>query len=177
MKGIIAIKNISDVITNSSSEVFMLQTDGVIKGIKNNIEKYHNEHMWYHNDFSELPDDIKQLLGGEDILNEAEKMLNESSGEGGEINIYDWEDAYNGYCKIYKKHSKSFTPEQWAKKFDIPLEELKKIIVVDVDWAAKVTISMLKERYNVVFEGDVYYESKYSDAFAYVSYANGENYL
>lgn len=57
---------------------------------------------------------------------------------------------------------------------DIALEELKKIIVVDVDWAAKVTISMLKERYNVTFEGDIYYESKYSDAFAYASYANGE---
>lgn len=97
-------------------------------------------------------------------------MLNQSSGEAGEINIYDWEDAYNGYCKIYKKDSKSFTPEQWAKKFDIPLEELKKIIVVDVDWAAKDTISMLKERYNVVFEGDIYYESIYSDAFYYASY-------
>lgn len=43
----------------------------------------------------------------------------------------------------------------------IALEELKKIIVVDADLADKGTISMLKERYNVVFEGDICYESKY----------------
>ena len=60
---------------------------------------------------------------------------------------------------------------------NIALEELKKIIVVDADWVAKGTISKLKEHYNVVFDGDIYYDSKYSDAFAYASYGNGKNYL
>lgn len=169
MKGIIKIHSISDVITNSSSEVFVLNIgDNLIKYVKKQIKKYHKSHMWgYGNDITELPSDVKELLGGEEAVEKAASLLNETSGTAGDIDIYDWEDAYKGYCNL---HNVNYTPEQWAEHIGINLEEIKNVIMVDVDWASHGTINMLKTQYNIMFQGDGYYDSKFYDAFCCAHY-------
>lgn len=42
--------------------------------------------------------------------------------------------------------------------------------MVDVDWASHSTINMLKTQYNIMFQGDGYYDSKFYDAFCCAHY-------
>lgn len=168
MKGYIKVGSVSDVITNSSSEVFVLEVTDITKDIKKDIIKYHKEHTWWHDDFDKLPYEIKEMLGGDDVLRTVEDMLNEQSGEAGDINVYTWEDAYKGYCKLYKKQC---TPEKWAKLVHVDLNEIKKIVVVDVDWKSKATMQWLKDKYKLIVKGDKYYNSEYEDAFSCAYYA------
>ena len=51
------------------------------------------------------------------------------------------------------------------------LSDIKKIVIVDVDWAATATINWLQEKYNVILEGEDYYNSEYENAFSYAHYA------
>lgn len=169
MKGYIKIGSVSDVITNSSSEVFALNVGDYTKNIKKDIIKYHTEHLWSGDGLDKLPYDVKEILGGELALEIAKNMLNDQSGMAGEITVYTWEDAYKGWCKTCRKQ---YTPEKWAKQVHINLDDIKKIVIVDVDWASKATINWLQEKYNVILEGDDYYNSEYEWAFTYARYAD-----
>lgn len=169
MKGIIKIKSISDVITNSSSEVFVLQNKSdITEKVKKRILNYHSSHQWYHCDFDNLPSDIIAMMGGEENLKKVDDMLNESSGMGGDIEVITWEDAYDAYFQTQPK-DKISTPEQWAKDLNFNLDEAKRIIIVDLDWASKATIRMLKEKFNVIVEGEDSYDNKWYSIFRYAS--------
>lgn len=168
MKGYVKIGSVSDVITNSSSEVFALNVGNITKNIKKNILKYHKEHTWNGDDLDKLPYDVKEVLGGDIVIDAVKNMLNGQSGEAGNIEVYTWEDAYQGWCKVSKKQ---YTPEKWAKEVHINLDDIKKIVIVDVDWAATATINWLQEKYNVILEGSDYYNSEYEWIFTYAHYA------
>lgn len=45
----------------------------------------------YGNGITELPSDVKELLGGEEAVEKAASLLNEISGTAGDIDIYDWD--------------------------------------------------------------------------------------
>lgn len=168
MKVYIKIGSVSDVITNSSSEVFALNIGDITKDIKKDILKYHKEHTWNGDDLDKLPYDVREILGGDTVIDTIKNMLNGQSGEAGNIDVYTWEDAYKGYCNVYNKQ---YTPEKWAKLLHINLNDIKKIVIVDVDWAATATINWLQEKYNVILEGDNYYNSEHENAFSYAHYA------
>ena len=168
MRGIIKIQSISDVITNSSSEVFVLQSKSdVTEKIKNRILNYHSSHQWYHDDFDKLPPDILAMIGGNKNAEAIEDMLNNHSGMAGNIEVLTWEDAYKAYCEKYTKCK--CTPEQWAKDLNFDLDEAKRIIIVDLDWASNATIKKLKTKFNVIAEGDDGYDTKWYGIFRYAS--------
>ena len=153
MNFFIKIKNITDVITNSSSEVFLVKTDELsdTEKVKREIISYHNVHNWVHDDFQKLPEEVKAVIGGDKTIDTIKEMLNGMSGEGGDIKVYTWKDAYYGYCNCYNK---KYTVEQWTKINNISLDEIKYYILVDVDWNANATINKLKNEYNIIYNDE-----------------------
>lgn len=164
------IKSITDVITNSSSEVFLVKahkSDNIEKE-KNDIISYHNTHCWEHDDFEKLPEDVKALIGGDIIIDTIKEILNGISGDGGAINVYTWKDAYNGYCNCYNK---KYTVEQWAKSNNITLDMIRDYILIDVDRSANATINKLKNEYDIIYcnnTDDINY--KLDELFYYARY-------
>lgn len=120
---VIDIQSHSNVITNSSSEVFMLsQPEDVIADIVKDIRE----------------------TGERNIYNGTDRY----SGMGGDLMIYTWENGFN----VYKKWCKDSqaTEEDWAAKVGVPLDRLKGTIVVDIDWARYGTVDYIKETYGAV---------------------------
>lgn len=163
MKGIIKIKNISDVITNSSSEVFVVKSNKPNKKLKNIVINYCNDHYWSGAyELDNVPDGLKWILTDE-LIEIVKENCNESSGMGGDCEVFDWENGYEWYKKYYKKPN--LTVEEWAKCLGKTLEELQSVIVVDIDWSCKATINMLKERFDIIIEGDDAYDNFYYEQF------------
>ena len=121
---IIKIQSISDIITNSSSEVFV---------INNSSEPLHNT----------VKDIIKT---GNKFYHDGDECC---SGMGGEFGVYTWENGFRMY-KHRHKHSRNnpdYTPQMWADEIGIPLEKLMSVIVVDIDWSRKSTIDYIVKNY------------------------------
>jgi hypothetical protein len=122
---VIDIQSHSNVITNSSSEVFMLsQPEDVIADIVKDIRE----------------------TGKRNANNGTDRC----SGMGGDLMVYTWENGFN----VYKKWCKDpqATEEDWAAKVGVPLDRLKGTIVVDIDWARRGTVDYIKETYGGVGE-------------------------
>ena len=88
------------------------------------------------------------------------------------MNLLEWvvivkcligKNGYEWYKKYYKKPN--LTVEEWAKCLGKTLEELQSVIVVDIDWSCKATINMLKERFDIIIEGDEAYDNFYYEQF------------
>lgn len=137
---IIHIQSISDIITNSSSEVFVINTSS---------------------------NQIDSIV--EDILNTGktnfEKDHDHCSGMGGELGVYTWK---NGFRKF--KHNRreyrndpTFTPEKWAEVIGTPLEELKKVILVDIDWSRQETIEHIELFYGAMVDDDYWLKYDFID--------------
>lgn len=123
----IEIQSHSDIITNSSSEVFMItRPEEVIAEICEDIYKQ----GW------------KNIDEGTD----------RSSGMGGELTIYTWENGFRNYKRMTNRQDA--TEEEWAMYMGASLEELKNVIMVDVDWGRKKTIEYIKETYGAKSEND-----------------------
>lgn len=163
MKGIIKINNVSDVITNSSSEVFIVKSNSVKDNIKKLISNYHKEHNWYGlYDLKNIPSGLKHILTDE-IVEKIKEECDGSSGMGGNCDIWDWKDGYERYKELHNLHD--LTVEEWADKLNKPLEELQSVVVVDIDWSCQATINMLRRDFNVIIEGDDSYDNFYYQQF------------
>lgn len=144
---IIHIQSISDIITNSSSEVFVINTSS-----------------------SQIDAVVKDILNTGKVNLEQDRDL--FSGMGGELGVYTWK---NGFRKF--KHNRreyrndpTFTPEKWAEVIGTPLEELKKIVIVDIDWSRQETIEHIELFYGAMVDDD--YWIKYDFIDAYENYDN-----
>lgn len=133
---IIKIQSFSDIITNSSSEVFVINTPS---------------------------DTLKTVV--KDILSIANVNRNNGSdgcsGMGGDFGVYTWENAFKMY-KHRHKHSRNnpnFTPQMWAEEIGVSLESLMSTIVVDMDWSRENTREYLITHYNAQDES-VYYDKE-----------------
>lgn len=165
MKGIIRISNISDVITNSSSEVFVVKTNRPNTDLKELITKHHQEHYWYGvHDLDDVPSGLKHILTDE-LIELIREESNSGSGMGGECSVYDWRDGFERYKKY--NHLTKLTVEEWAEKLNKPLEELQSIVVVDIDWECRATINMLERDFNIINENDDAYDDFYYTQFVY----------
>jgi hypothetical protein len=137
---VIKIQSISDIITNSSSEVFVINTssnqiDSIVKDILNTGKiNFENDH-----DFC--------------------------SGMGGELGVYTWENGFRKFKHNHVKyrHDDTFTPEKWAEEIGRPLEELKKIILVDIDWSREETIQHIKLFYGAIVDDDYWVKYDFID--------------
>lgn len=134
MKLFIAIQSISDLITNSSSEVFIVKSDSP-EEVRELIMNVAEQHKWLG--------DWKDY----DKLSEEEKYkYDSSSGTGGEIDVETWKESYErnkSYIPKNKKHL--YTPEIWSIGYKESLNDLKKRLVIDIDWSRKATINWILE--------------------------------
>jgi hypothetical protein len=145
---IISIQSFSDIITNSSSEVFIVNTPS---------------------------DTVKAVV--KDILSVARDNANNGSdrygGMGGEFEVYTWENGFKMYKHrhIHSRNNPDFTPQMWADEIGVPLEKLMSIIVVDMDWCRDATREYLKSKYNAQDEETYYQNEPFVDFMdAYESY-------
>lgn len=147
----ITIQSFSDIITNSSSEVFVINTPNHL--VESTVE---------------------------DILSvgrtNMDKGTDEGSGMGGELGVYTWKNGFRKFKHTREKyrHDNSFTPEKWAEIIGTPLEELKKVILVDIDWSRQATIEHIELFYGAMVDDD--YWLKYDFIDWYVDYDNDAPY-
>lgn len=160
---LIKFKGFTDVITNSSSEVFMLKDCINTRQSVNNILNYHDEHIapFGIEEIDEWPDELKKLLNLNDrVIEELKMKYDGSSGDGGCVEVTSWQNAYMWYKKNVNWNA---TEEEWANGIGIPLEKIKNTIIVDVDKACYGTINYIMRNFTYdaewheSFDWDLYY--------------------
>lgn len=131
----IRIQSFSDIITNSSSETFIVNATGNLKELCNLIREVAKE-----NQYKGSWEDWNKLS------KEEQDMYDYGSGMGGSLKITTWEDEYNCYKKDIPDNKKEqFTPEIWSLFYQESLDELKKQIWIDIDWSRTATINWILE--------------------------------
>ena len=135
----INVKSISNAITNSSSEVFLVKSKRPAEEIKELILAY--SEMAYNADgiidTQVLSPKIKQIVD-EDKLELSNVENERCSGMGGDIEVYDFSDA----CRAYKEFYHTDISEE-LKERGLTEDELNHYVLVDIDWSRKKTIEFL----------------------------------
>lgn len=134
MKLFIAIQSVSDLITNSSSEIFIVKSDSP-EEVKELIMNIAEQHEWLE-DWEDY-----------DKPSEEEKSkYDSSSGMGGEIDIETWKETYERHKSYIPENKRRlYTPEVWSIEYKESLNDLKKRLVIDIDWSRKATINWILE--------------------------------
>lgn len=165
----IKIKSKTNVITNSSSETFILkfQEGKTFREVKEEIMKFGKSVMYT------CPSEIKWP-------DERYKNYDHGGGCGGFLQIYSWIDMYfskkfdkweeSGNPEDYEEFKKFYTPEDWIKEH-YPKGDYKSIIFVDLDDSRYATIKYLKSHFEVLLsEKDTHLphvpEDKYEEFWA-----------
>lgn len=135
----IQIQSVSDVVTNSSSEVFSIYTDlhkdELLKLLKTIHEK-HNILTWEQ--YKKLP--IKER-----------KHYDVESGMGGILEVKTFEDSYQEYLQWVPENKKHlYTKEIHALGSELSVEELEKRVIIDIDNGFQGTINWIIENLYVV---------------------------
>lgn len=136
----IKVQSISDVITNSSSEIFSIRTDMPKKELQSLIEKIHSqfEYNGSWEKWSKMSDEEKE-------------KYDTSSGMGGILEIKTFDDYYQeslSYIPENKKHL--YTKEVHAVGSKKSVEELEKEISIDIDHSFINTIDWILKNLFVV---------------------------
>lgn len=147
MKLLIKFQSISDIITNSSSEIFTVIDERPFNELKKLIKQIGKENF---------PSDRRDL----GVLSEDEKEKFDSfSGVGGTLKVKNWEDLYNDWLEWIPENKRSqATPEIWALRYPESLEELKKQIQIEVDQNRNRTINWILENLWVIEADYGYFE-------------------
>lgn len=138
------VQNVSDIITNSSSEMFVIRNNmGPAKMVKELIESFAEKHYYWKNEeeLDDLPDYYK--LPWKEMI-----KYDGSGGMGGEIEIveydlhddYEKECKYNGYMSI-EEYINRYYPGISEKDFD-------KFIYVDIDRERYATMDFLMKTFD-----------------------------
>lgn len=114
-------QSFSDMITNSSSELFTIA----------------------NSDYS-----AKEL----EVLLQNLPESHDSSGMAGIITVRDWQDIYDIYLENYIPANKrdQVTPEIWALNYEESLDDLKKMLWIDIDHNYKDIINWILENLWVI---------------------------
>ncbi len=146
---VLKIQSFSDIITNSSSEIFTLKSDVSLDIVKSMILKKHES-------APEAPEDYYKLS------EEERNKYDTCTGMGGILEIKDWNDMYSQdreySCVKSKQHL--YTPEIWSLQYKESLDELKSMIWVDIDEGFKVTIDFIFENFWVSESTLLYWNGK-----------------
>lgn len=130
----INIQSFSDIITNSSSEIFALKSNCSFESVKSLIKEIAKENE--------------------------ESGKDKCSGEGGLLAFYTWEDMFKNWKEdnIYPEKQHLITPEIWSIFYKESLDTLKKTIWVDIDYARKETINFILNTFYVYNVSDGLFE-------------------
>ncbi len=137
----IDLQSVSDIITNSSSEVFTVKAEMPISELKQLIteiaDKNYFKGSW--EEWEKLPD-------------EEMNKYDSSSGMGGELEIQTFDDLYTRYKfdKIPENKREFFTKEIYSLMFKESIEELEKRLWIDIDEARRGTIQWIINNLNVI---------------------------
>lgn len=137
----IKLQSVSDIITNSSSEVFVVKATTPVNDLVNLIEQVANKN-YFDGDWDEW----------EKLSDEERAKYDMSSGMGGELEIKTFNNYYNRYMDecIPKNKRELFTKEIYSLQFKESLEELEKLVWIDIDHSRRATISWLLDNLEVV---------------------------
>lgn len=128
----IRIQSISDIITNSSSETFVIKDNNSFSKeiIQSNLETIRDNSTFWKADFSSFREFLEKTTSTE----RAKKYIS-YSGDGGTIKVEDWTDMYKKYKEdwIPEKKRHRFTPEIWSLTEEEELDVLKKTLWITVD--------------------------------------------
>lgn len=129
MKLLAKFQSVSDIITNSSSEIFTIIDERPFEEIKRIIEEVGK---------SNLPPIYDH------VVVDNEDKYDKFSGEGGVLEVLNWKDRYNEWLEWIPDNKKSqATPEVWSIPYEYSLEDLKKQILIRIDWNRKHTINWI----------------------------------
>lgn len=142
----VLIQSLSDVITNSSSEIFVVKQVENVPELKKIVEE-----VGENNRFKGSWEDWDKLSP------EEQKKYDEGSGMGGELTVKSWKEVYEAYkdCVPESKQSQ-YTPEIWSLNFEESLEELKHQVWIDIDHSRNATINWILENL-LVHSADGYF--------------------
>lgn len=137
----IKLQSVSDIITNSSSEVFVVKATTPVNDLVNLIEQVANKN-YFDGDWNEW----------EKLSDEERAKYDSSSGMGGDLEIMTFDDYYNQHVDEYIPENKRelFTKEVYSLQFKESLEELEKFVWVDIDHSRRATINWLLNNLEVV---------------------------
>lgn len=166
---IIKTQSISDVITNSSSELFVVKPKN--KGITADIEKliqekaqefYRRDHFKIEDIYNKYYEDRKKAEDeGKDLstieIKEpwqtiAEQELESSSGMGGDIDVYDIHKEYEERYYPLKHLTYDEYLDLIAKEEKTTKEDLESRVYIDIDHSRLATIAWIKETFEVIEE-------------------------
>lgn len=139
MRLIIKIQSFSDIITNSSSELFSVYSDMPKRKLQALLEEVHKANELYDVEkWDELSDEEKREYDG-------------ITGTGGELTVYSFDDRYYDELKHIPENKKHlYTKEVHVMYEEEPLEELEKRLVIDIDEGFHKTIKWIIENLYVV---------------------------
>jgi len=158
MKYLIKIQSYSDIITNSSSEIFMFKAPGYTsKELQKLLDDFHEKHsVWNSNisweDFKKLPDEVQETYDA-------------GSGMGGLVQVFGPHDRYKSYCKYgytceedCKDYDNTFVSNKLS--YDKYINEIdndecdgfggEDRFMLDIDWRNDATINLVKEMFDDV---------------------------
>lgn len=163
----INIKSISNAITNSSSEVFLVKSKRPAEEIKELILAY--SEMAYNSDgiidTQVLSPKIKRIVD-EDKLELSNAENERCSGMGGDIEVYDFSDASYEYKEFYHKDILETLKERGLTE-----DELNHYVLVDIDWARKKTIDFLFSNFKCI-NCEIIDDDKIYSIYEMLSYGN-----
>ena len=140
------LQSTSDVITNSSSEMFVLRNaecypkeilQKELKTFNESLPRWHEVYETYQ-DYLNLPKEEK-------------RKFENCSGDGGVLKVTDWKDEMEEWIKYSVPENKKsrITPEIWSLFEELELDELKKCLWVRIDEGYHNTINYLFENYEI----------------------------
>lgn len=140
----IKIQSTSDLITNSSSEVFVVKANGfsfeeikelIESGAKARYEVYRKD--WDNNCRKKWDQLEKEDLDG-------------CSGTGGDLDVMGWKEMFNNR----KEWDPDYTVEEFTEDEGVDVDSLDQYAWIDIDWARRGTIRFIYDNFEVV-ESDV----------------------
>lgn len=141
----VKIQSTSDLITNSSSEVFVIKaSDFSFKEVKELIEStakvcHEAYDKDWRNNYKKSWDQLEK------------ENMDGISGMGGELNIMSWKERY----EYITEWDSNYTLEKFAKDEGIDIEHLDQYIWINIDWNRRGTIQFIYDNFEVV-EGERY---------------------
>lgn len=127
VKLLIKVQSVSDIITNSSSEVLLCQnnTNLTLEQLKNFIEVYHATH-----DYKDSWEDWQKMTPAQ------RRNYDTSSGTGGFFEVTFFKDL---------------PEDDWYRQCWMDVEDKDNCLLVDTDWSHEATIDWLKENLNATY--------------------------
>lgn len=136
----IRIQSTSDLITNSSSEVFVIKAGAFsFEEIKELIESGAKErYEAYRNGGDKNWKKKWDQLEKED--------LDGCSGMGGLLDVMSWKEMYNNR----KEWNPDYTVEEFAEDEGLDIDSLDQYAWIDIDWARRGTIKFIYDNFEVI---------------------------